>query len=322
MFASLRESETSKMISNSFRMVHACICSMPLLIINLATTIDALRLDGREDYVIDIKSLHEHQSQVHMHGLAFALSFISFVRGACLFNERETMTLLFGLIALPMTVLTSLSRIFLLAIVITFVAPEWTAILLAGLVIANVILLWACRKGTKVIKGDLAQAKGSTLHTDDLNPPSMTCSNPGSHGCLSSCCCNPDAIQTVPSTKSGRYVVSTYSDSRTEQSCWNEMEKYLVLGFASIIVPSGYCNDVKSHHPRIKGGLFVILNYLVNMSIMGVTLGFTILHRVPNEFTGIVITNPAIMVNVPSSNLKIQTGIVDIKVNMPNQDLN
>jgi len=168
----------------------------------------------------------------------------------------------------------------------------------------------------------LSQRHQSTLNKEDLNPP-MTCSNPGSHGCLTSCCCNPDAIQTIPSTKSGRYVVTTYSDSTTEtQSCWNDMEKYLVLGFASIIVPSGYCNDSKSHHPRIKGGLFIILNYLVNMAIMGVTLGYTILHRVPNEFRGITITNPSIKVKVPSSDLKVDTGFVDITMNMPNQDLN
>ena len=67
-----------------------------------------------------------------MHGLAFLLSLINFIRGACLYNERETMTLLFGMIALPMTLLTSLCRIILLAIVISFVEPEWTTILLAG----------------------------------------------------------------------------------------------------------------------------------------------------------------------------------------------
>jgi hypothetical protein len=105
---------------------------MPLMIINLATLINQLRVDGLEDYAIDIKELSEHMTEVNMHGLAFVLSMINFVRGACLYNERQTMTLLFSVVALPFTVLTSLTRIILLAIVIAFVEPEWTTILLVG----------------------------------------------------------------------------------------------------------------------------------------------------------------------------------------------
>ena len=134
MFSSLRESETSKLLSNTFRMVHACICSMPLMIINLSTLINQLRVDGLENWAIDIRELQTHMTEVNMHGLAFILSFINFVRGACLFNERETMTLLFGIVALPMTVVTALCRIMLLAVVIAFVEPEWTTILLIGYV--------------------------------------------------------------------------------------------------------------------------------------------------------------------------------------------
>lgn len=134
MFSSLRESETSKMLSNTFRMVHSCVTSMPLMVINIATLINQLRVDGLEDYVIDLDSISEHAEKVDLtaHSIAFLLSFINFVRGACLFNERQTMTLLFGVVALPMTMVTSLFRIILLSIVTAFVEPEWSAVLLAG----------------------------------------------------------------------------------------------------------------------------------------------------------------------------------------------
>ena len=107
---------------------------MPLLVINIATLINQMRVDGLEDYVIDLKAIFEHAEKVdlHAHSIAFLLSFINFVRGACLFNERQTLTLLFGVVALPMTLLTSLFRIILLAIVCAFVEPEWIAILFVG----------------------------------------------------------------------------------------------------------------------------------------------------------------------------------------------
>lgn len=196
LFASLREAETSKLLSNSFRMVHACICSMPLMIINLSTLINQLRVDGLEDYAFDIQELKTHMAEVTMHAPAFILSFISFVRAACLFNERETMTMLFGIVALPMTMLTTLCRVLILAIVIAFIEPEWTTILFIGLVIANVVLLWSCRKRTKLIQGYVVQPTTSaSLNADDLNQSPSMCSAPGSQQCLSSGCCNTNAIQ-------------------------------------------------------------------------------------------------------------------------------
>ena len=77
----------------------------------------------------------------------------------------------------------------------------------------------------------------------------------------------------MPSSKSGKYVLSRSPTDASGQTCWNDMGNFLLMSFASIVVPSGYTNDYKMHHPRIKGGLYIILNYLVNMTIMGVTLG-------------------------------------------------
>jgi len=317
MFSSLRESETSKLLSNSFRMVHACVCSMPLMIINISTLINQLRVDGLEDWALDIRELSSHMEEVTMHGLAFILSFISFLRGACLFNERETQTLLFGIVALPMIVVTAFCRILLLSIVIAFVEPEWTAILFIGLVTANVLLIWATRKRTKLIKGYVTSA---TVNPDDLNNQAV--STPGSQD-GSGCCLNSNTMQAMPTTKSGKYVLTrSHSDKSINQSCWNDMGNYLLISFASIVVPSGYSNDYKMHHPRIKGGLYLILNYLVNMTIMGVALGYTILHRVPNDFHGLHLKNPSINVDIPDVGIGIGLGGNVIKIKMPKNQLN
>ena len=136
MFSSLREAETAKTLANSFRMVHAIFCSMPLMIINLATLYHQLLADGFEQYAMDIKELGKHFENVPMqlHAWAFILSVLNFVRGACLYNERQTMTLMFGLVALPFTLLTTMCRVHILALNIAFLEPEWTTILLAGYV--------------------------------------------------------------------------------------------------------------------------------------------------------------------------------------------
>lgn len=303
MFSSLRDAETSKMLSNTFRMVHSCITSMPLLVINIATLINQLRVDGLEDYVIDLQSIYTHAEKVdlHAHSIAFILSFVNFVRGACLFNERQTLTLLFGVVALPMTMITSLFRIILLAIVVAFVEPELTAILLIGLVSANAVLLFACRKGTKLIKGEVkTDLKGDGKH----NP------QPGSQQSLTSNCCTGGV-----SGRQQSYVLT--NSPNDNHSCWSDMSKFILLGMASIITPSGYANDLKSHHPRIKGGLYLILNYLVNMTILGVSLGYTILHRVPNDIHGVVLPKMPINVVMPKSQITAKTGVMDLNFNLP-----
>ena len=152
------------------------------------------------------------------------------------------------------------------------------------LVMANVVLLWACRKGTKLIKGDVSQA------VTDLK-----------------------SGKTPPGSQ--HYVLTNSSEAPS--NCWHDMGKFVLLGFASIVTPSGYSNDRKSHHPRIKGGLYLILNYLVNMSILGVTLGYTILHRVPNDIHGVTLPKVNINVIMPKSQITAQTGALDVAINLP-----
>ena len=63
MFGTVRQSVTSKVLSNTFRMTHAVVASLPLMIINLVTLINILRVDGLEDYALDIHLLQEHMSE-------------------------------------------------------------------------------------------------------------------------------------------------------------------------------------------------------------------------------------------------------------------
>ena len=150
---------------------------------------------------------------------------------------------------------------------------------------ANVVLLWACRKGTKLIRGEVSQSV-----TD---------------------------LKSGKKSGSQHYVLTKSPGGSDDPSCWNDTGKFVLLGFASIVTPSGYSNDRKSHHPRIKGGLYLILNYLVNMSILGVTLGYTILHRVPNDIHGVTLPKVNINVIMPKSQITAQTGALDVAINLP-----
>ena len=193
-------------------------------------------------------------------------------------------------------------------------------------------MIWACRKSTKYINGHVMGLRNDepiiqpvrTAGADDLN---LTCSEPGSQKCLNSCCCTQwmtttrtttTTSRSLPTPRSGKYIL-TQDDS--SDSCWTGFGQLLCLSVPSIIIPAGYSNDYKSHHPRIKGGLYIILNYLVNMSILGVTLGYVVLHRIPNDIHGLTISNPAIVVNVPSSKITVNAG-VNLALNLPQQNIN
>ena len=65
------------------------------------------------------------------------------------------------------------------------------------------------------------------------------------------------------------------------------MPKTILLSVCSIVMPSGYSNDNRSQHPRLKGGLFLMLNYFFTNLVLGVALGFSILRHVPNIFQGV-----------------------------------
>ena len=86
------------------------------------------------------------------------------------------------------------------------------------------------------------------------------------------------------------------------------MPKTVALSMLSIVVPSSYTNDWRCGHPRLKGGLFLMLNYLTNMIVLGVSLSYTIVNHVPNVLKGVVLPNPNVNIKVRvSSDFIIQT---------------
>ena len=94
-------------------------------LINEATGKD--QKDHGDEDVIRFKNL---QSNIVVHGIVFEISRISFLRAICSFNERETKALLSAFVALPMTAITALFRIMILAIIVTYAGLVWFAILL------------------------------------------------------------------------------------------------------------------------------------------------------------------------------------------------
>ena len=92
-------------------------------------------------------------------------------------------------------------------------------------------------------------------------------------------------------------VISDYESGR--ESFWEGLPKSFLLSICSSVIPVGYTNDRHSHHPlRLKGGMFVLLNFFFNTVWIGLALGFTIVHYVPNNVQGISIPQPSVKVEV------------------------
>ena len=109
----------------------------------------------------------------------------------------------------------------------------------------------------------------------------------------------------------------TESQSRLKNIC-----NVLLISFASIIVPSGYSNDYKMYHPRIKGGLYIILNYLLNMAIMGVSFGFAIDRYVPDQFVNIPFpTKSHLVISTKPTEVRIELGAGDLIIPLVGQNV-
>ena len=52
------------------------------------------------------------------------------------------------------------------------------------------------------------------------------------------------------------------------------------------------------YRKNFQGGLFLMINYAVHMLVIGLALGYTIRHKVPNTIKGVSISNPSIEVQV------------------------
>ena len=82
-------------------------------------------------------------------------------------------------------------------------------------------------------------------------------------------CCKDKNVSTTLniSQRSGKYnvVTGTYYPSASHQktsqlkqnvtqpdSCWTDFPKIILLSVGSMVLPIGYSNDFRQHHPRIK----------------------------------------------------------------------
>ena len=86
--------------------------------------------------------------------------------------------------------------------------------------------------------------------------------------------------------------------SKKVQMFFSSSTETLLLSVCSSAVPCGYSNDRRSHHPRIKGGLFVALAYAFCSLWVGLALGFTIVNAVPNTIHGVSLPQPSLKVEV------------------------
>lgn len=109
-------------------------------------------------------------------------------------------------------------------------------------------------------------------------------------------CCQTSANCT--SSQQQREERPLVANSGEEAGFWAQFPRLLLLSVASIFVPAGYNNDYRSHHPRIKGGLFILLNHTFDMLWIGLALGFTIINNVPNSIKGVSLPQPSLKVQV------------------------
>ena len=113
----------------------------------------------------------------------------------------------------------------------------------------------------------------------------------------------------------------TSIDREDLNSCYNpkmsKIGKVFLISFASIIVPSGYSNDEKMLHHRIKGGIYVILNYLVTMLLMGISLALTIKNKMPIVISGVPLPQAPMKIEHSDLTLKTYVAGFGVSVSMP-----
>ena len=113
----------------------------------------------------------------------------------------------------------------------------------------------------------------------------------------------------------------TIVDREDLNNCSNpkmsKIGKVFLISLASTIVPSGYSNDEKMLHPKIKGGIYLILNYFVTMVLMGISLALTIKNKMPIVIFGVPL--PQAPMKIEHSDLTLKTWVAGfgVSVSMP-----
>ena len=222
---------------------------------------------------------------VKIHGLAAVISFFNLMRAASVFNERTTFTLLFVLVGYPFLLFTILSRTIAVAVIACFLDVWWTIVLLAGLITTNLIVYSVCRKRqvwklpSKETLLRTVQIRGDIEEQIELRCKLQPGSSQNS-SCEHISCCSKRNKQNAKNAVITEPILEVRENSNP--TFWDTLPKLFIMSVCSIVIPVGYTNDTKSHHPKIKGGLFISLNYLFNMLWIGLALGFTIVNDVPN----------------------------------------
>eukprot|EP00095_Tigriopus_kingsejongensis_P005092 maker-scaffold159_size295958-snap-gene-1.38 protein:Tk05092 transcript:maker-scaffold159_size295958-snap-gene-1.38-mRNA-1 annotation:"conserved hypothetical protein" len=296
-FCSQPESQRSKILANVFRLVQALSCSIPLLLLNLYTLISILHAE--ESQSLNLTTLGDHLSldiNLKIHSLAAIVSFMNIMRAGSVFNERKTYTILFVMAGYPFLLFTIVSRILSMAVIISFMTMQWILCLFFGLFLTNLLLYRLCRKptlsSTPTEETQLDPLEGSS---DQLSASDLPC-------CSSAGPCSNDL-------------------DKKEDGFWPNFPKIVALSLCSIFIPAAYTNDLRSHHPRLRGGLYIVLNYFFNMLWIGLALGFAIVYHVPNTIQGVTLPQPSFKVEVPGSKVIVQAGGLDVAVNLPVQKL-
>ena len=91
----------------------------------------------------------------------------------------------------------------------------------------------------------------------------------------------------------------------------------LVRAGLGLICPMGYNNDGGVDQAGVRGGLLVILNYVLVMTGLGLGLATTVLYYVPNNYHGLVMGGMNLKVDIPETQVILRTGSgLDLKVKM------
>jgi len=314
-------SHRSRVLANTFRVVQAFSMSLPLILLNVYTLLSVLHKD---DENLDLSRLISHLAEginVRIHGVAAMISFINILRAATLYNERTTYSLLFVMVSFPFLLFTILSRIIALSVISCFLEYQWTLLLFLGLVLTNLALYYVCRKrifspGSST-SSLIEQAHYNVAARHKLNKVDPAGGASGEQpqqlfhmqhykrekrssiedSIENVDCCCPTPGEEKKFSKDLMVVSSDYESGG--ESFWQGLPKSFLLSVCSSVIPVGYTNDRHSHHPlRLKGGMFVLLNFFFNTVWIGLALGFTIVNYVPNNVQGISIPQPSVKVEV------------------------
>ena len=93
------------------------------------------------------------------------------------------------------------------------------------------------------------------------------------------------------------------------------LPRLLVKTVADILIPLGYNNDRQLGQRPTRGSWLILTNYLIVMAGLGIGLGFSILHHVPNTYNGLDMAKIGVNLEIPETNLVLRTASgMDIKV--------